>query len=158
MKTIASIAATLVAVILSGPTLAQTVEVKDAWVRSTVQGQQATGAFMKITAAKDARLVSVSSPVAGVSEVHEMKMDGDVMRMRAVEGGLALPAGKPVELKPGGYHLMLMDIKTALKKDTTIPLTLVVRDGSGVETKLTLQVPVASVPPVAAAMDHSHHP
>lgn len=75
-----------------------------------------------------------------------MKMDGDVMKMRAVEGGLELPAGKTVELKPGGYHVMLMDLKAALPKDSTIPLTLVFKDAKGVESKVELKVPVSTAP------------
>ena len=141
---------------------AQNVEVRDAWVRTSVQGQKATGAFMKITAKDGARLMSVSSPVAGVAEVHEMKMEGEVMTMRAVAGGLDLPAGKTVELKPGGYHVMLMDLKSTLQKDTTIPLTLVCKDANGVETKTEIAVPVAMTAPGAKpadmpAMDHSKH-
>jgi copper(I)-binding protein len=132
---------------LAGGTLyAQTVEVKDAWVRTSVQGQKATGAFMKITAKDNTKLVSVSTPVAGVAEVHEMKMEGDVMKMRAVQGGLDLPAGKAVELSPGGYHVMLMDLKAALPKDSTIPLTLVFKDAKGVESKVDLKVPVSTAP------------
>ena len=134
---------------------AQNVEVKDAWVRASVQGQKASGAFMTLTAKADARLVSVSTPVAGVAEVHEMKMDGDVMRMRAVAGGLALPAGKPVALTPGGYHVMLMDLKAALPKDSTVPLTLVFQDAKGVESKLEVKLPVASTAPGGAAA-HKH--
>jgi copper(I)-binding protein len=130
---------------------AQAIDVKDAWVRTTVQGQKATGAFMKITAKDGAKLVSAASPVAGVVEVHEMKMDGDVMRMRAVQGGLDLPAGKTVELKPGGYHVMLMDLKAALPKDSTIPMTLVFKDSKGLETKVELKAPVAVAPPGAAS-------
>ena len=84
------------------------VTVKDPWVRATVSQQKATGAFMQITSAQDARLVEARSPVAGVVEVHEMTMEKDVMKMRAVKG-LDLPGGKSVELKPGGYHVMLMD-------------------------------------------------
>ena len=129
--------------VASGSLYAQTVEVKDAWVRTSVQGQKATGAFMKITAKENMKLVSVSSPVAGVAEVHEMKMEGDVMKMRAVQGGLDLPAGKTVELSPGGYHVMMMDLKAALPKDSTVPLTLVFRDAKGVESKVELKVPVA---------------
>jgi len=117
---------------------------------------------MKITAKDGAKLVSVSSPVAGVSEVHEMKMDGDVMKMRAVAGGLDLPAGKAVELKPGGYHVMLMDLKAPLQKDTTIAVTLVFKDAKGVETRTELTVPVAMAAPGAKpadmpAMDHGKH-
>jgi copper(I)-binding protein len=131
---------------LAAPVFAQSVDVKDAWARVSVPGQKATGAFMKITAKEGSRLVGASSPVAGVTEVHEMKMDGNVMKMRAVEGGLALPAGKTVELKPGGFHVMLMDLKAALPKDSTIPLTLVFKDAKGVESKLELKVPVATAP------------
>ena len=126
-----------------GAALAQTVDIKDAWVRASVQGQKATGAFMKITAKENMKLVSVSSPVAGVAEVHEMKMEGDVMKMRAVHGGLDLPAGKTVELAPGGYHVMMMDLKATLPKDSTVPLTLVFRDAKGAESKVELKLPVA---------------
>jgi copper(I)-binding protein len=82
-----------------------------------------------------------------------MKMEGDVMKMKAVAGGLDLPAGKTVELKPGGYHVMLMDLKAALPKDSTIPLTLVFKDAKGVESRLELKVPVAAAPMAAA---HKH--
>lgn len=126
---------------------AQTLDVKGAWARATVQGQKATGAFMTLTSRDAGKLVSVSSPVAGVVEVHEMKMDGDVMKMRAVDGGLDLPAGQAVELKPGGYHVMLMDLKLPLQKDTTIPMTLVFKDARGKESKLDLKVPVATMKP-----------
>jgi periplasmic copper chaperone A len=155
MKHIAKITTLLATVTLLAtlsPSLwAQTVEVKDTWARATVQGQKATGAFMKITAKEGATLVGVSSPVAGVAEVHEMKMDGDVMKMRALDSGLALPAGKAVELKPGGYHVMLMDLKLPLKKDTTIPLTLTFKDAKGVQTTQELKVPVSTMAPASAA-------
>ncbi len=106
------------------------VTVKDPWVRATVPQQKATGAFMQLTAAKDARLVSALSPVAGVVEIHEMAMDNNIMKMRAVPG-LDLPGGKAVDLKPGGYHVMLMDLKGPVKEGDMVPVTLVVegRDG-----------------------------
>lgn len=148
--------------VVCGTAYAQTVDIKDAWVRTSVPGQKATGAFMKINAREGAKLIAVSSPVAGVTEVHEMKMDGDVMKMRAVKGGLDLPAGKTLELKPGGYHVMLMDLKAALPKDSTIPLTLVFKDAKGVESKVELKVPVSTVAPGTkavdkSAMDHGKH-
>lgn len=151
-----------IAALACGTVYAQTVEIKDAWVRTAVQGQKATGAFMKITARDGARLIAVTSPVAGVTEVHEMKMDGDVMKMRAVQGGLDLPAGKTVELKPGGYHVMLMDLKAPLAKDSAVPLTLVFKDTKGIESKVELKVPVAATAPGAKAdgnpaMDHGMH-
>jgi len=141
---------TITVALFSGITtaaVAQTVDIKDAWVRTSVQGQSATGAFMTITAREDTRLVGIASPVAGVAEVHEMKMDGGVMKMRAVEGGLALPAGKAVALKSGGYHIMLMDLKAALPKDTTVPVTLVLKDAKGVESRVELTLPVAAASP-----------
>lgn len=136
---------------LSGHLYAQNVDVKDAWVRTSVQGQKATGAFMKITAKEGGTLVGVASPVAGVAEVHEMKMDGDVMRMRALPNGLALPAGKTVALTPGGYHVMLMDLKATLPKDSTIPLTLTFKNAKGEQSQVELKVPVATTAPGAAA-------
>ena len=135
---------------------AQNVEVQNAWARATVQGQKASGAFVTLTAQTPGRLVSVSSPVAGVAEVHEMKMEGDVMKMRALANGLELPAGKPVELKPGGYHVMLMDLKLPLQKDTTIPVTLVFKDAKGVETKKELKLPVSQTAPAGAAAAPAH--
>lgn len=145
-----------------GTVLAQTVEVKDAWARSSVPGQKATGAFMKITAKEAARLVGALSSAAGVVEIHEMKMEGNVMKMRAVAGGLELPAGKTVELRPGGYHIMLMDLKAALAKDSDLALTLLLRDDKGHESKLELKVPVTTSAPGAQpasmpGMDHSQH-
>ena len=106
---------------------AQTVDVQGAWARATVPGQKATGAFMKLTAKDGTKLVSVSTPAAGVSEVHEMKMDGDVM-----------------------------DLKAPLPKDSTVALTLVFKDAKGVETKQEVTLPVSTVAPVGT-MAHSDH-
>lgn len=125
------------------------VDIKDAWARATVPGQKATGAFMKLTAKDGSKLVSASSPAAGVTEVHEMKMEGDVMKMRAIPG-LDLPAGKTVELKPGGYHVMLMDLKAPLVKDTMVDVTLVFKDAKGMESKQEVKMPVNMVAPAAA--------
>ncbi len=131
---------------------AQTIEVKDGWVRTTVQGQSGTGAYMKITAPGGARLIGASTPVAGVTEIHEMKMDGNVMRMRALPGGLELPPGKTVELGSGGYHLMLTQLKAALPKGSTVPLTLVFKNAKGTEEKVQLTLPVALAAPGAVKM------
>jgi periplasmic copper chaperone A len=129
---------------------AQIVEVKDAWVRATVPGQMGTGAFMKITARAGTRLVGVSTPAAGVAELHEMKMEGDIMKMRALPG-LDLPAGKTVELKAGGNHVMMMDLKQPLPKGSSVPLTLHFKDAKGTESKIELVVPVN-----ASAATHQH--
>lgn len=122
------------------------VAVKEAWARTTVPGQKASGAFMTLTAKTDLQLVGVSSPVAGVAEVHEMKMTGDVMQMRALPS-LALPAGKAVALRPGGFHIMLLDLKSALPKDTTVPLTLQFKDAKGIQSQLLVSVPVRVTAP-----------
>ena len=155
----ATLAATLAAALASAPAGAQTtaaVKVEGAWARASVQGQKGTGAFMRLTAPNGARLVRAESPAAGVTEVHEMKLEGDVMKMRAVPA-LDLPPGKTVELKPGGYHVMLLDLKAPLQKDTVVPLTLVFQDTKGVESQLKLSVPVATTPPGGApAPDHAH--
>ncbi len=142
------IALTLAALLMAAAAQAQ-VNVQGAWVRATVPHQKATGAFMQLTAASDARLVEVSSPVAGIVEIHEMAMVKDVMKMRAVEG-LELPAGKMVELKPGGYHVMLMDLKGQVKDGETVPLTLVVQGRDGKRQTIELKVP-ARLQPAAAA-------
>jgi len=117
------VASSLLFLATAGTAFAQ-VTVADPWVRATVAAQKASGAFMTLTAARDARLVEASSPVAGVVEIHEMAMQQNVMRMRAVPG-LDLPAGKAVELKPGGYHVMLMELKGPLKAGDMVPITLV---------------------------------
>ncbi len=151
--------ATLAAALVAGaPAWAQTaaVKVEGAWARASVQGQKATGAFMRLTAQDGARLVRVESPAAGLAEVHEMKMEGDIMKMRALPA-LDLPAGKTVELKPGGYHVMLLDLKAPLAKDSAVPLTLVFQDAKGAESKLELSVPVGTAAPGAAkAHEHKH--
>jgi periplasmic copper chaperone A len=128
---------------LAGTAFAQTT-VKDAWVRGTVAQQKASGAFMHITSAKGGKLLEVSSPVAGVVEIHEMAMQGDMMRMRAVPA-LELPAGKAVELKPGGFHVMLMDLKQQLKPGDSVPLTLVVEGKDGKRETLQVKAPVRSL-------------
>ncbi|MDD5029682.1 MAG: copper chaperone PCu(A)C [Rhodoferax sp.] len=126
------------------------VQVQNAWARATVKGQLASGAFMTLKAKDGATLVGASSPAAGVVQVHEMKMDGGVMKMAEVKGGLDLPAGKAVELKPGGYHIMLMDLKAPLAAGSTIPLTLTVKDDKGMESKVELKVPVKQAAPANA--------
>jgi copper(I)-binding protein len=118
--------------------------VADAWVRGTVPQQQASGAFMRITSAEGGKLVAVTSPVAATVEVHEMKMDGGVMKMGAVPS-LDLPAGQAVELKPGGYHVMLMGLKQQLKAGDQVPLTLTVEGKGGQKETLQVTAPVKAL-------------
>ena len=144
--------ATLLAAFVCNGAMAEAVTVSNPWARATVQGQKGAGVFMTLTSTVDTRLMSASSPVAAFGQVHEMRMEGDVMKMHALKEGLEIPAGKTVELKPGSYHVMLMDLKTPLLKETTIPVTLVFIDAKGVETKTELTVPVNAM----AHMQISH--
>ena len=131
------------------PVAAQ-VAVSDAWVRGTVAGQKVTGAFMQLTSPADAMLVNVASPAAKIVEIHEMKREGDVMKMKAIDR-LPLPAGKPVELKPGGYHVMLFELQQPLKEGDVVPLTLTFEDKAGkkstVEVKAAVKALAAGVAP-----------
>jgi periplasmic copper chaperone A len=126
---------------------AKDVKIEAAWVRQAVEGQKGTGGFMKLTAPAAMKLVGVASPVAGFGEVHEMKMEGSVMRMAELKNGLELPAGKAVELKPGGYHVMLLDLKQGLKPGSEVPLTLTFANAKGEQSKVELKVPVATRAP-----------
>jgi copper(I)-binding protein len=138
----------------SSASLAQ-VKVTDPWVRATVPQQKATGAFMSITAPKGARLVEARSPVAGVVEIHEMKMENDVMKMRAI-AGLDLPAGKTVDLKPGGYHVMLMELRQQVKEGDSVPITLVVESADKKRQNVEVKAAVRALTSGASSKGHSH--
>lgn len=152
------IAAALAA--LSASAWAQSsVDVKEPWVRATVAQQKATGAFMQLTARTDSKLVEVKSPVAGVVEIHEMAMDSNVMKMRQI-AGLALPAGKAVDLKPGGYHVMLMDLKAQVKEGDMVPVTLVFEAKDGKRESVDIKAParpLSGMPAAPAQGEHKHH-
>ena len=144
--------------LLALPAGAQTT-VKDAWVRGTVAQQMATGAFFSITSTGGGKLLSAASPAASVVEIHEMVMDGSTMKMRAVPA-LDLPAGKAVELKPGGYHVMMMDLKAPLAAGQSIDMTLVVEGKDGKRETMAVKVPVRALGAGPAAMpvsgQHKH--
>jgi copper(I)-binding protein len=111
--------------------------VEDAWVRATVPQQPSTGAFMRLTASTDSKLVGVQSPVAGIVQLHQSSMVDDVMSMKAVSE-VALPAGKTVAIDPEGYHIMLINLTGQIKEGDTVPLTLIVEDAKG--EKETIEV------------------
>jgi copper(I)-binding protein len=121
-------------------------EIGQPWARATPPSAPAGGGFLKITntGATPDRLISASSPVAELVQVHEMKMDGNVMRMREVEKGLEIPAGGSVTLAPGGLHLMMMGLKAPLAKDTKVPLTLVFEKAGRIEVELAVEAMGAS--------------
>lgn len=122
------------------PAFAQ-MQADDPWIRATVPGQTATGMFVRLTSDESVRLIAVSSPIAGLGEIHEMKMEGDVMQMRPVDS-VDLPAGQMVELKPGGLHIMLLDLKEPAQEGQSVPVTLVVEKDDEVLESIELMVPV----------------
>lgn len=135
--------------------LAQSVKVEQPWARPTVQGQQGGGGFLRIVggAAPD-KLLGARTDVAGRVEVHTMEMQGDVMRMREI-GSLEVPAGKTIELKPGGLHLMFLDLKAPLANGSSFPLTL--RFEKAGEVKVNVQVQSRAPAGSSAGKDHGHH-
>ena len=122
-------------------TSAAQVVVEKPWVRSTVTAQKATGAFMTLKSDKPTRLVSAESPAAKIVELHEMKMDNNVMRMQAVSG-LDIVPGKPTELKPGSYHVMLIDLVKPLAPGDKVPLTLLFKGADGKDVRQQVQAEV----------------
>jgi periplasmic copper chaperone A len=120
------------------------VDIQDLWIRPTVEGQKGTGGFLKITAREDLELVSISTPMTKSAEVHEMrpsKTDANVMEMRQAKA-VVLPKGQLVEFKPGGYHLMFMDLKQVLSNGGIVPLTLHFKDAKGKASKLDVTAAV----------------
>lgn len=141
--------------LFAGLAAAADLEVKDPWVRGTVPAQKVTGAFMQLTSKSGVSVLGAASPAAGIVEIHEMAMDGGVMKMRALPR-LDVPAGKAVELKPGGYHIMLIDLRKPLAAGDIVPITLKVegqdKKPENVELKATVRALTA-----APGMDHEHH-
>ena len=134
------------------------VDVTDPWARATGKGQQATGVFMNLTAKKATRLVGVKSELTPVAQVHEMKMDKDVMKMQSIKA-LDLPAGQTVSLKPGSYHVMLMDLKAPVAEGSHVVVTLMFEDAAGVKTQQEVHA-VAKKSPMGGADKHKsgeHH-
>lgn len=126
------------------------ISVSDAWIRATVPGQMASGAFMRITSQETARLVSFSTDLAGTHQLHEMRMEGDVMRMREVPE-VSLPASKTVVLGPGGMHLMLIDLKKPLQAGETAPITLLVQLSNGQQVRVTTEARIERRSPFTAS-------
>ena len=96
----------------------------DALCRPTPNGRPMTGCYLTLTASRDDRLIAVSSPAAGEGQIHEMKVVDGMMSMAELEDGLALPAGEAVALRPGGNHIMLIDLKQPLAEGEQVSLTL----------------------------------
>jgi copper(I)-binding protein len=131
---------------------AQTVEVKDAWVRGTVPAQKVTGAFMEITGKSAVRLLSVDSPIAASVEIHNVAMQDGVMKMSPVDG-VDVPAGKTVKLAPGGYHVMLTGLRQQMKAGDRVPLKLTFELADKKRESLELS---AEVREITGSRAHAH--
>ena len=150
----------LVGLFSAGVAAAADLEVSNPWVRGTVSAQKATGAFMQLSSKGGVSLVGVGSPAANIVEIHEMVMDNNVMKMRALPR-LEVEAGKVLELKPGSYHVMLIDVVKPVNAGDKVPLTLVVegRDGkrSSVEVSAEARAMNAAAASPAAPMHQHQH-
>jgi periplasmic copper chaperone A len=132
------------ALLCSGVVHAQTQaapKVEAAWARPTVNGQAGGGGFLTITGTTQPdRLMAVSANISKAVELHRMEMDGNIMRMRQVDA-IDIPAGKTVELKPGGLHVMFVGLTQTLKNGATIPLTLKFEKGGEVKVDMKVMNP-----------------
>ncbi|MDP2332040.1 MAG: copper chaperone PCu(A)C [Reyranella sp.] len=144
-----------IAVLLLVPALAfahdyrlGTLEISHPWTRATPPTAQAGGGFLTITnkGTSPDRLIAARSGVSDRVEIHEMKMDGNIMRMRELEKGLEIPAGATVMLKPGGFHIMFMGLKAPLAKDAKVPVTLVFEKAGSLDIQLDVEALGASAP------------
>jgi copper(I)-binding protein len=126
------------------------IEIGQPWARATPSTAEAGGGFLAITNTGTTldRLIAVKSPAADKVEIHEMKMDGNVMRMREVEKGIEIPPGATVELKPGGFHIMFMGLKAPFAKDAKVPATLVFEKAGSIDVELLVQA-MGAQPPAA---------
>ena len=117
------------------------VEISNAWARSTAPGQEVGAAYMSLKSTMAAKLLEVKSPIAESVEIHEMSMNNGVMKMRMLDV-LDLPAGKTVKLEPGGFHLMLIDLKKPLRAGDAIEISMTFKDGRGKLINQKVSLPV----------------
>jgi len=120
---------------------ANPVNVSDAWVRASAPGQSVGAAYMTLQSPTDTSLVKVESNAAGSVEIHSMTMKNGVMQMRMMET-LPLSAGKPAKLEPGGFHLMLFDLKKPLKAGEKVKFTLHFKNKAGKTSVMQVVSPV----------------
>lgn len=123
-------------------------EITRPWTRATPSTAQSGGGFLTVTnkGTTPDRLIAVRSTVSAKVEVHEVRMDGNVMKMRELEKGLEIPAGATVMLKPGGYHLMFMGLKAPFAKGAKVPLTLVFEKAGSLDIVLDVEALGAAAP------------
>jgi copper(I)-binding protein len=148
-------AALLIGLLAGAAQGADLVKVLDPWARATVPGQKVGGVYMEIIARENLRLTGVKSAAAETAQVHQMKMENGMMRMRAVPF-LELPAGKPVKLEPGGYHIMLFDLRQSLMAGQKLKLELTVEDRSKRQHRVAVEALVRDRD-AGAAGKHDHN-
>jgi copper(I)-binding protein len=132
------------------------IEIKDAWARATPGGAETAGVYVTIVSASIDRLTGVSTPAAQKAELHQMTMDGGVMKMRQVDA-IDLPAGQAVTLKPGGYHIMLTGLAQPLREGQTFPLTLTFEKAGPREVTVKVEKVGAMGPQAQPGMDMPMH-
>ncbi|GGA52754.1 hypothetical protein GCM10011385_02620 [Nitratireductor aestuarii] len=132
------------------------IEIGHPWSRATLPAAKVGGGYLKLTneGTADDRLVAVASPIADRVEVHAMEMKDGVMMMRPLADGIEIKAGETVELAPGGFHLMLIDLKQPMTEGERVPLTLTFEKAGSIDVELAVE---AARAPAAAAPQHSHH-
>ena len=132
-----------------GVVAAGSLEISGAFSRATLPNAPVGAGYLTITnkGSADDKLVSASSPVAGVTQIHEVKMEGDVMKMNQAEGGLLIPAGQSVTLAPGGLHIMFMELRQPLAEGSMVPVTLTFTGAGTVEVELAIGPINADAPP-----------
>jgi copper(I)-binding protein len=136
-------------------------EIDSPWSRAIPKGASVAGGYMTIknTGTADDRLVSVSTPVAGKVEIHEMTMEDGVMKMRPVAGGLEIKPGATVELKPDSFHLMIMNVKQPIEKGKPFAASLTFEKAGAVNVEFTVE-DIGAMSPTAENphdMHHMHH-
>jgi len=131
------------------------VAVEQPWVRATVPGQSVAAAYMKIRSSERAALVGVQTPAAQKAEIHEMSMSNGVMKMRPLTR-LDLPSQRTVELTPGGYHLMLVNVTKPLKEGDEVPLTLTIERQDKTRVQVEVQAPVRNITGPGASHGRMH--
>jgi copper(I)-binding protein len=128
-----------------------TINVHQAWARTTAPGQDVGAVYLMIVSKKDTTLVSAKTDAADHTQIHSMSMDNGVMKMRELDS-LPIPAGKMINLSPGGLHLMLVGLKKPLKAGEQVALTLEFKDTAGKLSNVSILAPIQ-----AEASEHDHH-
>lgn len=136
----------IASILISACSKKDSIEIKNQWVRASNDGQDVSAAYMTIVSNEDTSLIAIDSDVADVIEIHSMSMENGVMKMRMLDT-LDLIAGKPTELSPGGFHLMLFDLKKPLTADNEAHFILHFKNKAGQEKTISVTSPIKAEAP-----------